>query len=383
MNAPSPPAARVLVLLAPSSRAAGAARTVAGLRVLERLIRSARSAGYARTLLLRAPDVLTPRAGPSDGAIEEAPLAPDDDDARAESLGRECAGADAVVAGADLVLTPARLGEAAAGERLLDDGPGAVRVANDASARRATDLLFGTLARSDLTPVARALNKPISFWITRHLLLRLPVTPNQITLASAAIGAAGCLLIARPGYAAGLLGALLLHAQSVLDGCDGEVARLKHRCTRLGAWLDTIVDDASNLAIAVCLGVGLGARTGRSEWVVAGVAAAALGAVYDFEVYRTLIAQRLGGYGLAHRWFWESADPGRPTVARETPLTVLRFLGRRDTWLLGYLLLFALDLRAVALVHQIGLGAFYGSMSLVNRIVLARRARRSAATPRA
>ena len=45
--------------------------------------------------------------------------------------------------------------------------------------------------------------------------------------------------------------------QSVLDGCDGELARVRFQQSKLGAWLDTFVDDVLNVLITVAVGIGL------------------------------------------------------------------------------------------------------------------------------
>ncbi|MEE8268271.1 MAG: CDP-alcohol phosphatidyltransferase family protein, partial [Gemmatimonadales bacterium] len=44
---------------------------------------------------------------------------------------------------------------------------------------------------------------------------------------------------------------LLIQAASVIDGCDGEVARLKGIATPRGAWLDTMLDRYADLAITL------------------------------------------------------------------------------------------------------------------------------------
>src|SRR2546425_10854016 len=117
------------------------------------------------------------------------------------------------------------------------DTSGGIRVTDESSRARAEDAIFGELLRSDLGLVARWLNKPISFRITRYLLCRLPVTPNQVTLAAGVIGLAGCALIATGRYAAVVAGFVLAHLQSVLDGCDGELARVRFQQTASGEWL--------------------------------------------------------------------------------------------------------------------------------------------------
>ena len=51
------------------------------------------------------------------------------------------------------------------------------------------------------------------------------------------------------GYFFLLLGALLAQLSSILDGCDGEIARLKLLKSKFGRWLDQVLDRYSDLFI--------------------------------------------------------------------------------------------------------------------------------------
>jgi len=86
--------------------------------------------------------------------------------------------------------------------------------------------------------VARYLNKPVSFFITRHLLCRLPFTPNQVTLGAALVGLLGALMV-RAAARRSSCGASSCPMQSILDGCDGELARVRFQQSALGEWMDT------------------------------------------------------------------------------------------------------------------------------------------------
>jgi len=89
--------------------------------------------------------------------------------------------------------------------------------------------------------VSRYLNRHLSQWITARL-ASTSITPNRITfLAFALAVAAGC-LFALGRLGTNILAALLVQGASVVDGCDGEVARLKFLATPWGAWWDTLLD---------------------------------------------------------------------------------------------------------------------------------------------
>jgi phosphatidylglycerophosphate synthase len=63
-------------------------------------------------------------------------------------------------------------------------------------------------------------------------------------------------LFSRGTYAAGVVGALLSLAASVLDGCDGELARLQYQESAFGCWVDTLGDYAYYAAVFVGLTIG-------------------------------------------------------------------------------------------------------------------------------
>ena len=98
--------------------------------------------------------------------------------------------------------------------------------------------------------VSQWINRPLSTRLSKYL-ARTGVTPNQITVASFLMSLIGAGFLAAGGYAVGALGGLLIQAASVIDGCDGEVARLKGIATPRGAWLDTMLDRYADIAITL------------------------------------------------------------------------------------------------------------------------------------
>lgn len=90
-------------------------------------------------------------------------------------------------------------------------------------------------------PVAKYLNRPISIRITR-ILTRFPITPNQISLMSFFGSLLAAVLFALPGYPALAAGGVLAQFASIIDGCDGEVARIKFQESDFGRWFDAVLD---------------------------------------------------------------------------------------------------------------------------------------------
>lgn len=115
----------------------------------------------------------------------------------------------------------------------------------------------------------RAISRPISM-----LLARTAITPNQITAIGFLLGLLAAALLALPGSAWWIAGGLLIQAASILDGCDGEVARLKHRESARGGWLDTVLDRYADAALALAVTLSA-ARVEPAAWVwVAGCVSA-------------------------------------------------------------------------------------------------------------
>ncbi|HET7619992.1 MAG TPA: lysylphosphatidylglycerol synthase domain-containing protein [Vicinamibacterales bacterium] len=103
----------------------------------------------------------------------------------------------------------------------------------------------------------RRMSLPISI-----ALIRTPLTANQLSVILVAIGFYSAWLFSLGHYAAGVLGGFLSLAASVLDGCDGEIARLKYQESALGCWIETVGDYSYYIAIFVGLTVGAVRLTG-------------------------------------------------------------------------------------------------------------------------
>ena len=103
--------------------------------------------------------------------------------------------------------------------------------------------------------MARHVERPISLQISRAL-AATAITPNQMSLISIAVGICGgpFFLSSRPLMQT--IGALLFLAHSILDGCDGELARLKFQQSRWGGVLDFWGDNVVHIVIFACMGVG-------------------------------------------------------------------------------------------------------------------------------
>ena len=127
------------------------------------------------------------------------------------------------------------------------------------SAVKATDGFFTTFFVSPYS-------KYIARWAARRGL-----SPNQVTVASLALGVLAAAAFAT-GHRWGLItGALLLQVAFTTDCVDGQLARYTRTFTALGAWLDSTFDRVKEYLVFAGLGIGA-ARMGAPVWALAGAA---------------------------------------------------------------------------------------------------------------
>ena len=122
-------------------------------------------------------------------------------------------------------------------------------------------------------PVSRYINRRISWRITSLIVkYSIPLTPNQVSLISFALALLGAYLVAvGPMW----LGGILVQLSSIVDGVDGELARVRRMASRKGAFLDAMLDRYAD--IAVVAGLALAAlQLDVQAYTVLAVALAAL-----------------------------------------------------------------------------------------------------------
>jgi 1L-myo-inositol 1-phosphate cytidylyltransferase / CDP-L-myo-inositol myo-inositolphosphotransferase len=144
-----------------------------------------------------------------------------------------------------------------------------------ADVRGAEQRLMRSLVKDTDGFMARHVERPISLRISRAL-AGTTITPNQMSLISIAVGVCGgpFFLSAKPLMQT--IGALLFLAHSILDGCDGELARLKFQQSRWGGILDFWGDNVVHTVIFACMAIGWSLAS-RGLWPLGLGAAAVLG----------------------------------------------------------------------------------------------------------
>jgi phosphatidylglycerophosphate synthase len=116
----------------------------------------------------------------------------------------------------------------------------------------------------------RRISLPISI-----ALIRTPLTANQLSVLLVVVGFYSGWLFSVGHYATGVFAAFLSLAASIVDGCDGEIARLKYQESALGCWIETFGDYSYYIAIFIGLTVGVFRDTGSELFLWVGVTALA------------------------------------------------------------------------------------------------------------
>ena len=192
--------------------------------------------------------------------------------------------------------------------------------------------------------VAKYLNRPFSIRITRRIIKYKFVTPNFVTIADFFIGLAGLSLFLFPGYWTAVIGAVIMHFNSIVDGVDGEVARLRHESSKLGANLDSFSDETLGALLYVVTGYHL-MMTGGAEWFTAltggrewffyiGLFTGVISYTYAMVNFHS--RRKKGGIGFYY--WWDLNKPVKVLSRKPTLMFYLKRLLWRDSILFIFML---------------------------------------------
>src|SRR5258705_314146 len=113
------------------------------------------------------------------------------------------------------------------------------------------------------------LNRRISIPISRQI-IKFPITPNMVSIFTLGVGFACAAYFAFGGHWKTLFGAVCCLCASILDGCDGEVARLKLLESDFGCWLETMCDYLFYLFLFIGMTIGLWRNSGSNTFLALG-----------------------------------------------------------------------------------------------------------------
>jgi phosphatidylglycerophosphate synthase len=171
-------------------------------------------------------------------------------------------------------------------------------------------------------------NRRISIPISRQL-IRFPITPNMVSLFTLGVSLLSGILFAMGGYLNMLAGALVGLFASILDGCDGEVARLKLQESAFGCWLETVCDYLYYVFMFAGMTIGLLRSSGARFYLYLGYVLV-FGAVMSF-VATAMQRRRLAAAGRPEQLLknWQKEAERRSSnpllyLARHTEFIVRR-----------------------------------------------------------
>lgn len=240
-------------------------------------------------------------------------------------------------------------------------------------ARAAEEKLFRAGGEKKTDGIFARFNKRVLARPLIRLFLRLDVGPNSITLGGLWLAILSGLVFALGGSVASLAGAVLFFVSSMLDHCDGVVARLRYRESNFGAWLDSVLDPVSYLAVFAGMTLGLYRETGQQWFVYLG--ALLLGGV-GLSLAADIYQRRKIGGREPHTYLarWEKLADERTSHPAVFAARNLHFLVRRATvpyWILGFTLL---GLRPLFLtLTTLGANLFWIFLLGIHRFILPRR----------
>lgn len=199
--------------------------------------------------------------------------------------------------------------------RALDMGDEAwVDVDTPRDLRCARALLCSTLGKPHDGFVSRALNRKVSARLLTPLLLRLwpGVSANQVSALGLAVAAAAA---AAFFLGAPLVGGLAVQLASILDGSDGEVARLKMASSPFGTFFDAVLDRYADALVLFGAGsyawvAGEGSALFGPAWSWLTAAALVLAVTGNLMVSYSS-ARSVADLGYRYQGRWMAAGRGR------------------------------------------------------------------------
>ncbi len=169
-----------------------------------------------------------------------------------------------------------------------------LEVTTDSGLVAAETLLLKGLVKKEDGILTRLISRKISLAVTRRL-ARTRITPNVMTFVSVALGLAAAWLFASPARPRQIAGGLLFLLHSILDGCDGELARLKFQESRLGGILDFWGDNVVHVAVFAAFAVAWSSASGQSWPLLLGALAVSGTVLCAAFIYTYAMRPRPGG----------------------------------------------------------------------------------------
>ena len=203
-----------------------------------------------------------------------------------------------------------------------------------------------------------------------YWLLKTPLTPNHITTITGVLALVAAAAMLPAGWAFGVLGALLMQVSSIIDGCDGEVARIRYQQSEFGKWYDSAWDEVVNALFLAAIGRHVAATQGPGwEWALwAGAFAGLANFLYGAANFHCKWVHGIGLY-----WWFDKPPAPRPPDQPPPPPTwwsELKTLSGRDAYLFLFFLAAVADVLPWLLVGIAAISAAFFGLLFVHVVVV-------------
>lgn len=110
--------------------------------------------------------------------------------------------------------------------------------------------------------VSKKFNRKISGFLTSFL-VKTPITPNMISFFIPILAVISFFILSQGTQMSFIIGGLMVQFLSIVDGCDGEISRLKFQKSVFGGWLDPILDRYVDMFLIAGMAYGYLSATGN------------------------------------------------------------------------------------------------------------------------
>jgi len=175
--------------------------------------------------------------------------------------------------------------------------------------------------------VAKYFNRPFSIRITRKIIKYGWITPNFITFFDFFLGLLALSFFLIPSYWGAVIGAILFHINSIIDGVDGEVARMRHTSSKFGANFDSFCDETLGALLYPAIGYWLSITGQGNYFFVFGIVTGLISYTYAMVNFHSRYVKN----GVGFYYWWDLNKPVKVLSRKPTLGFYLKRLFWRDS----------------------------------------------------
>lgn len=216
------------------------------------------------------------------------------------------------------------------------------------SKKHAEKLMLKSLRKPTDGVVSRHINRFFSLKMSKVLVNYTNATPNHISILALIVGLVGAFIILFGTYWCFVISAILLQISSILDGTDGEIAKLRLTLSLKGEWFDTVCDRITQITWCTAVFVGFYVKTGNPIYLYLGIplniSVIGVNAVILWDLKRKKTSGSALSFGMD---YYEKTKQGN-TIAKL--LRMVAFTVRRDFYTFLFVFLAIFNLSSIIIV---------------------------------